>query len=311
MSFYGSIYYELIDAFYKILVHNAGYGDGVSFPKPENIKNEQALVAIGRQGVIDMDTGNDWIQITTDPSKTKYILWHGKANSNTTKDLVSFSKIEESDIPENTEPIQLTAGDIIASSTSSYDMAGHISSSDAVYYKLPVSTVEQDVQDIKDDIEEINKELEAQSNIIGDFKTEFEDDLIYDESRHGTITKRLASAGYIDHIYTKGDIGRTMANAIGDITSVYPNGWINGSLSGAIGEWETYQPRFQSDTVETTDDTGETKHVPVSNISLALAALKANVSSAQENATAANNSFNLLKDKVDALEARVKALEGT
>lgn len=311
MSFYGSIYYELIDAFYKILVHNTGYGDGVSFPKPENIKNEQALVAIGRQGVIDMDTGNDWIQITTDPSKTKYILWHGKANPNTTKDLVSFSKIEESDIPADTEPIQLVAGDIIASSTSSYDMAGHISSSDATYYKLPVSTVEQDVKDIKEDIEEINKELEEQSNIIGDFKTEFEDDLIYDESRHGTITKRLASVGYIDHVYTKGDIGKTMANAIGDITFVYPNGWINGSLSGAIGEWEKYQPRFQSDTVETTDDAGETKHVPVSNISLALAALKTNVSSAQENATAANNSFNLLKDKVDALEARIKALEGT
>lgn len=306
MSFYGSIYYELIDAFYKILVHNAGYGDGVSFPKPENIKNEQALVAIGRQGVIDMDTGNDWIQITADPSKTKYILWHGKANTNTTKDLVSFSKITESDIPANTEPIQLTAGDIIASSTSSYDMAGHISSSDATYYKLPVSTVEQDVKDIIEDIEEINGKLEEQSNIIGDFKTEFEDDLVYD-----TITKRLASVGYIDHIYTKGDIGRTMANAIGDITSVYPNGWINGSLSGAIGEWEKYQPRFQSDTVETTDDTGETKHVPVSDISLALAALKTNVSDAQENATAANNAFNLLKDKVDALEARIQALEGT
>ena len=311
MSFYGSIYYELIDAFYKILVHNAGYGDGVSFPKPENIKNEQALVAIGRQGVIDMDTGNDWIQITADPSKTKYILWHGKANTNTTKDLVSFSKITESDIPENTEPIQLIAGDIIASSASSYDMAGHISSSDAVYYKLPVSTVEQDVKDVKEDIEEINKELEKQSGIIGDFTTEFEDDLIYDESRHGTITKRLASVGYIDHIYTKGDIGRTMANAIGDITSVYPNGWINRSLSDAIGEWETYQSRFQSDTVEITNDEGETIHIPVENISLALAALKSSVSGAQENATAANNAFNLLKDKVDALEARIKTLEGT
>lgn len=311
MSFYGSIYYELIDTFYKILVHNAGYGDGVSFPKPENIKNEQALIAIGRQGVIDMDTGNDWIQITADPSKTKYILWHGKANKNTTKDLMSFSKIEESDVPANIEPIQLTAGDIITSSTSSYDMAGHISSSDATYYKLPVSTVEQDVTDIKEDIEEINKELEEQSNIIGDFKTEFEDDFIYDESKHGTITKRLASVGYIDHVYTKGDSGRTMANAIGDITFVYPEGWYTGSLSGAIGQWEKYQPRFQSDTVETTDDEGKTKHVPVTDISLALAALKTNVSSAQENATAANNSFNLLKDKVDTLEARIKALEGT
>lgn len=311
MSFYGSIYYELIDAFYKILVHNAGYGDGTSFPKPENIKNEQALVAIGRQGVIDMDTGNDWIQITTDPSKTKYILWHGKANPNTTKNLVSFSKIEESDIPEDTEPIQLTAGDIIASSISSYDMAGHISSSDATYYKLPVSTVEQDIEDIKKDMEDINNELEEQSSIIGDFTTEFEDDLIYDESRHGTITKRLASVGYIDHIYTKGDIGRTMANAIGDITAVYPNGWINKSLSDAIGEWEQYQSRFQSDTVEITNDEGETIHIPVENISLALAALKSSVSGAQENATAANNAFNLLKDKVDALEARIKILEGT
>lgn len=311
MSFYGSIYYELIDTFYKILVHNAGYGDGVSFPKPENIKNEQTLVAIGRQGVIDMDTGNDWIQITADPSKTKYILWHGKANTNTTKDLVSFSKIEESDIPTNTEPIQLVAGDIIASSTSSYDMAGHISSSDAIYYKLPVSTVEHDIEGIKKGMEDINKELEEQSSIIGDFKTEFEDDLIYDESRHGTITKRLASVGYIDHIYPKGDIGKTMANAIGDITSVYPNGWIDGSLSGAIGEWEKYQSSFQGDTFEMTNDEGETIRIPVENISLALAVLKNSVSGAQENATAANNAFNLLKDKVDKLEARIKALEGT
>lgn len=296
MSFYGSIYYELVDTFYKILIHNSGRKDGNSFPESGNIKDEQSLVAIGRQGVLDVDTGNDWIKITADPSKTKYVLWHDKPNTNTTKDFPGFQRISEEQIPEGSAPIQLAAGDTVAASAVTYDMAGHVVSNNVSYYKLPVSTVEEDVKEIQEGLEDVNEALAKQAAIIGDFEGTFESDELYSEENND-ITKRLDRIGYIEHIFPNNThvFGRTFANAIGELTKVYPQtGYLNKSLCDAIGNWEEYSSKSAYE-----------------DISSALAGISDVANKASENSTAANNSFNLLKDVVDNLVARVEALEGT
>jgi hypothetical protein len=35
-------------------------------------------MAIGRKGVLDIDSGNRWIKFTASPDTTKYTIWHEK-----------------------------------------------------------------------------------------------------------------------------------------------------------------------------------------------------------------------------------------
>lgn len=90
MSFYGSIYYQLVDAFNRLWFRNQGK-DGVTFPKLEDLVNQNPPEGVpadtfeyhspGRQGVIHMKTGNRWITFTQDPDDHSFKLWHMNADS--------------------------------------------------------------------------------------------------------------------------------------------------------------------------------------------------------------------------------------
>lgn len=90
MSFYGSIYYQLVDAFNRLWFRNQGK-DGVTFPKVEDLVNQNPPEGVpadtfeyhspGRQGVIHMKTGNRWITFTQDPDDHSFKLWHMNADS--------------------------------------------------------------------------------------------------------------------------------------------------------------------------------------------------------------------------------------
>ena len=89
MSFYGSIYYQLVDAFNRLWFRNQGK-DGVTFPKLEDLVNQNPPEGVpadtfeyhspGRQGVIHMKTGNRWITFTQDPDDHSFKLWHMDAD---------------------------------------------------------------------------------------------------------------------------------------------------------------------------------------------------------------------------------------
>ena len=57
MSFYGSVYYQLIDAFYKVIIRNKGK-DAINFIDGDE---DREVSAQGRHGVFGFDSGNRWI----------------------------------------------------------------------------------------------------------------------------------------------------------------------------------------------------------------------------------------------------------
>ena len=72
MSFYGSVYYQLIDTFYKMIVKNSGdntYSFNDSLVNDSN-KIETGVLdespAVGRKGVFSLDSGNYWINFSKD-----------------------------------------------------------------------------------------------------------------------------------------------------------------------------------------------------------------------------------------------------
>lgn len=85
MSFYGSIYYQLVDAFNRLWFSNQGK-DTIIFPEAEDLVNQNPPEGVpeetfeyhspGRQGVIDLKSGNRWIAFTQNSTDNSFKLWH-------------------------------------------------------------------------------------------------------------------------------------------------------------------------------------------------------------------------------------------
>lgn len=113
MSFYGSIYYQLVDAFHRMLVRNAGL-EKVTFPEEENVpigETEIIYRAPGRQGTVNLQTGNRWITFTKEgykkadetgndkvagviDSEKPYTIWHSAPDAENCVPFHGFQKLD-------------------------------------------------------------------------------------------------------------------------------------------------------------------------------------------------------------------------
>ena len=168
MSFYGSVYYQLIDAFYKAAIRNTGK-DSKNFLN--EVEDEVIDTANGRKGEITFDTGNRWIQLNANEqegSNAYYNIWHAAPDSTATE---TFQGVSISSQEEAKTPTKLEAGDYFSTDKVVYDAAGHISNLDKVYFQLPdpdyeVQNLENRVEKTEKDIENINLLNKTQSDNI-------------------------------------------------------------------------------------------------------------------------------------------------
>lgn len=173
MSFYGSVYYQLIDTFYKIIVKNSGsktYNFNTALLNPEGTAPEDIVEspAIGRKGVFSLDSGNYWINFSKNNNTLEaapYKIWHSPANTNPTSILpVGGLKIETdnyiitedtagnetsivdkegNELIEGENYIQLQDHEFIRTYNTQYDEAGHIidEKTESILYRLPKANV--------------------------------------------------------------------------------------------------------------------------------------------------------------------------
>lgn len=177
MSFYGSVYYQLIDTFYKIIVKNSG---DKNYTFNENLINpsgtaESDIVespAVGRKGVFSLNNGNYWINFSKSDDVDEaapYKIWHSSAHDDpdTSKrvsswdiesDQYTYEKDEKGieTAVYNKDGIEMVAGEdyiqlqdheFIRMYPSHYDEAGHIidAQTEPTLYRLPKSDVNEQV----------------------------------------------------------------------------------------------------------------------------------------------------------------------
>lgn len=194
MSFYGSVYYQLIDTFYKIIVKNSGDKNfkfntelfNTSETPPGEIVESPA---VGRKGVFSLDSGNYWInfsKVDADEAdeSAPYRIWHSPANPEPTKELHAGGLSVETNLynfiyneagdeiavtDKNNEQlipgehyIQLEESDFIRTYNAQYDEAGHIieDKTESVLYRLPKIDTNERLDKLEDLVGEPNEILE-------------------------------------------------------------------------------------------------------------------------------------------------------
>lgn len=156
MSFYGSVYYQLIDAFYKVIVRNQGKNSNRFIDGNEN----KEVAAQGRHGVFGFDSGNKWInlgfteELKPDSKETYsiYQIYHGRPDTETTQENHGFKALvdlEEDGRVGEDGIIQLNPHDVFETYESIYDEAGHIARTEKVTYRLPKSDMDNRVMELE------------------------------------------------------------------------------------------------------------------------------------------------------------------
>ena len=153
MSFYGSVYYQLIDTFSKASMTNTGL-NGITFASSPST-TQLNIEAVGRKGVLDFRSGNKWINfsINSDANNNYFTIWHGKPDDGGKIELNSF-KSGNPNNTSNTSPLVLKPGDKFTIQTFKFDEAGHIDpkSITTVYYQLPISEMDERVGQLEEDV---------------------------------------------------------------------------------------------------------------------------------------------------------------
>ena len=149
MSFYGSVYYQLIDAFNKVIASNIN-AQGSSFPAKVPTTDEE-IQAYGRTSALSLTNGNKWINFTYDEKTNSLILWHGKPDEKDTTELVGYKYYGQT-APKDLVPINLNAGDYFTTFNSKLDAAGHLVPDETTIqcFKMPRSETEEDIVRLKE-----------------------------------------------------------------------------------------------------------------------------------------------------------------
>ncbi len=141
MSFYGSVYYQLVDTFYKIVAKNsAARSFGPEEYPTENLETQ----AIGRKGILSLNAGNKWISFDQikdaqgNPTGQGYVLYHAPADVDSSDNTLchGFYCQDELEV-EDDGTIQLVEGSVFETNSYLVDKAGHIIPDSSVRYRLP------------------------------------------------------------------------------------------------------------------------------------------------------------------------------
>ena len=134
MSFYGNVYYQFIDTFYKAIAKNTV--KGYNLPTEVQTDVELPIDAIGRQGIFHLTNGNDWIKFKKEDDIT-FSIWHDKPDESYqgTSFLYGINIPEIGDgkdyvdnkaFDDAWQPVQLNPGDAFTTCGYYCDEAGHI-----------------------------------------------------------------------------------------------------------------------------------------------------------------------------------------
>lgn len=215
MSFYGNILYELTNAFSSIIVKNSG-SDSAAFPTIA--ENEVEVPAIGLGGRFELNAGNKWIGLKGDMENQSCIIFHRPIDTADTT--YSFTTIANPN--EAVGAIELSPGDYITGVQVTYDESGHVTGSNQIAYKLPVSDTEKDVEDIKSRMDAVELNDAEQTKVVTQVSEEFN---TFKSSAEGELSTLSGQLGALENrvgsqYELTTDAGMTLTKAIGNVDSL-------------------------------------------------------------------------------------------
>lgn len=160
MGFYGNVFYQLTNAFGKLGIKN----DGLTKEQfPSEVSNEKTISAIGLESSVEMNTGNKWIKLDSDPEEATITIYHAPIDE-TTEDKL---KINAFKVEDGVGAVELQPGMCVATPVFSYDKAGHIIGVDSFdYFKLPFTDFEANLEEIQTNISNLQKNDNKQDDAI-------------------------------------------------------------------------------------------------------------------------------------------------
>ena len=231
MSFYGSVYYQLIDAFYKVIIRNKGK-DAINFIDGDE---DREVSAQGRHGVFGFDSGNRWInfgyneELKPDSKETYniYQIYHGRPDPEAALENHGFKAMLE-DVESRTDEegiIQLEPHDVFETYDSIYDDAGHIAHTERKVYRLPKSDMDNRVMELErlvgsDTGREMPEMSEGDANLYG-YVEENCKDISKLEEYQGQWTVHAAKSWAPDSKDNGVGYAPTIAETVGNLNDLY------------------------------------------------------------------------------------------
>lgn len=316
MSFYGSVYYQLVDTFYKIVARNNGC-DNSNFLS--ELEKEMPNQAVGRKGIIELDAGNRWINFSDAGAKDSaaYKIWHGKPDTETVTPDHGFKllNVSEEDMTDRTKDgvIQLIAADEFETYETQYDKAGHIAETIRKVYRLPKSETDERLDKLED---AVGKDIDKTQFILPEIEDENKQHLYGYVEQNTTDIQTLEK-----HVGTwEGVVNTGVPNAKYSITAVI------GDMNELLGEGFIFDTNFKSltqvlGTLKDLDEadlyTSEEKPTNIINglvkLQKALKALNSTVGSNKETSDGQTNGiWSAIGEKIDneSIYDHIKAIYG-
>lgn len=217
MSFYGTIYNQISNAFERIRIKNSGKNT-ISFLN--NDPTDLEIKADGREGFIEIDSGNRWIELKGDAVDNSCKIYHSQADGNNTTTHLVVEKVNK--LPSEVVPIdvKLDTNVYIKVNNIKYDEAGHISNTTPSYLKFHVVDAEAKITDMQND--------------ISDFKGAVETRMTNAETTVGGYNDRLKKVEGFETLIDKNKNDITGINSL--IGSTNELGVINETLCEILGD---------------------------------------------------------------------------
>lgn len=238
MSFYGGIFNQISNAFERIGIKNSGKTK-IDFLNTESIDLE--IKADGREGFVEIDSGNRWIELKGDVVDNSCKIYHSQADKNNTTTHLVMEKINE--LPADAVPIdvKLDTDVYIKINNAKYDEAGHISSMTPTYLKFHVVDAEAKITDMQKEISDFKGTVENRMTTAETTVEGYNDRLIAVEAFETSIEKNKNDIKDINNLIgdkNELDVNETLCEILGNVSNLRKadKDFSNLSLSEIIGK---------------------------------------------------------------------------
>ena len=184
MSFYGTIYKQISNAFDRFFVKNSGKNKKEFLDSP---KNSVEIKADGREGYLDFDSGNRWIQMEGDYTNNFCKIYHAQADATNLNTYNTVTKVNSA-----TEPIDVSLDEdtYLEIKGVKYDKAGHVSGTKSQYLKfnrvnaeVELEEMRKDIGDFKAEVEKTIEEFDGRLIKTEEFKKQYDERLAEEEKK--------------------------------------------------------------------------------------------------------------------------------